>query len=343
MKDRDTPLRLVRMWPKMMPGCYDQLDRCRAAKLDGSMTWPDYCILPINATYTYLVYAGGMADTDAAMVSAELTACWTWRQNKVLYSFDADLVDVLRAQAEDIKDSDVLPSELLLHLPHPCIYVKAPGLLEHTDGFFAWVDYDVNRGGAELRIQWMVDDMEHTVAQVLHIAEGWTLHDSLADTARRTAEALGNDPENAGDISAKDARVILSAVQLLLYLVSQDADVTDAPAAPKPQRTQKPTKTVNLIRDKSGDVDCKNVGVRVGAAIRKARVRYEQRRETAGPGGAKRPHARRGHWHHYWTGQKDTPERKLVLKWTAPTFVHAGDFDGENVVSYPVRKENTHD
>ncbi|MDO5765110.1 MAG: hypothetical protein Q4P84_05370, partial [Elusimicrobiales bacterium] len=282
----------------------------------------------------------GLSDTDAAMVSAELTACWTWRQSKVLYSFDAELVDVLRAQAEDIKDSDVLPAELLLHLPHPCVYVKAPGLLEHTDGFFAWTDYDVNRDGAELRIQWLADDMAHTFAQVLHIADGWTLHDCLTDTARHTAEALGSDPDDAGDLSAKDARVILSAVQLLLYLVSQDADVTDAPSAPKPQRTPQPAKTVRLIRDKAGDIDAKDVGVRVGAAIRKARVRYEQRKEAAGPGGVKRPHPRRGHWHHYWTGPKDTPERKLILKWTAPTFIHADDFDGENVVAYTVRRDH---
>ena len=337
MRDRDTPLRLVRMWPKMMPDCYEQLDRCRAAKLDGSMTWPDYCLLPINAAYTYLVCAGGIEDTDAAMVAAELTACWMWRQNKVIYTYDPDLLDVLRAQAEDMGDSDVLPAELLMHLPYPCIYVKAPGLLEHTDGFFAWVDYDVNRCGAELRIQWMADTMEQTFAQVMHIEDGWTLHDCIADTARHTAEALGNDPDGI-DLTAKDCQVILSAIQVILYLVSQDADVADAPTPMRVQRPQKPGKTVAIIRDKAGDIDCKDVGVRVGSAIRKARVRYEQRREAAGPGGVKRPHARRGHWHHYWTGSRDSEDRKLVLKWTAPTFVHADDFDGENVVAFPVKK-----
>ena len=343
MKDKDTPLRLVRMWPKMLPDCYDQLDRCRAAKQDGSMMWPDYCLLPINASFTYLVHVGGMEDTDAAMLSAELTACWMWRQNKVIYAYDRDLADILRAQADDMKDSDVLPAELLLHLPHPCIYIKAPGLVDHTDGFWAWVDYDINRNGPELRIQWMLDDMEHTVAQVLHIQSGWTIRDCLEDTARHTAEVLGNDGDNIADVSAKDARVILSAIQILLYLVSEDAEISDTPVPPRVLVPRKPQKTVTMIQDKAGDIDCKDVGIRIGAAIRKARVRYEQRREAAGPGGAKRPHARRGHWHHYWTGPLNTPDRKLVLKWTAPTFVHADDFDNENVVSYPVRKEFRND
>ena len=335
MRDRDTPLRLVRMWPKMMPGCYEQLDRCRAARDGGSVSWPDYCLLPINAAYTYLVCAGGMEDTDAALVAAELTACWMWRQNKVIYSYDPDLVDVLRAQAEDMADSDVLPAELLMHMPYACIYIKAPGLLEHTDGFFAWMDYDINRQGPELRIQWMADTMEETFAQVLHIEDGWTLHDCIADTARHTAEALGNDPEDDGDLTAKDCQVILSAVQVILYLISQGADVTDAPAPLKPQRT--PSKTVTLIQDKAGDIDCKYVCVRIGAANRKARVRYEQRKDAAGPGGTQRPHTRRGHWHHYWVGSPGTEDRKLVLKWTAPTFVHADDFDSENVIAYPVK------
>lgn len=339
MRDRDTPLRLVRLWPKMLPGCYEQLDRCRAAKLDGSMSWPDYCVLPINAAYTYLVHAAGMEDTDAALVSAELTACWLWRQNKVIYSYDADLVDVLRSQAEDMVDSDVLPADLLMHLPYSCIYIKTPGLLEYIDGFWAWMDYDVNRNGPELRIQWVSEDMQHSVPQVLHIRQGWTIRDCLADTARHTIETLGNDVSDAEEVSAKDARVLLAAIQIILYLVSQDAEISDAPAPTRVQRAPEPGKTVTLVRDKAGDIDVKDVGVRIGSAIRKARVRYEQRKEAAGPGGVKRPHARRGHWHHYWVGQKDSQERRLILKWTAPTFIHAEDFDGANVIAYPVKQD----
>lgn len=47
--------------------------------------------------------------------------------------------------------------------------------------------------------------------------------------------------------------------------------------------------------------------------------------------------ARRGHWHHYWAGPQD--DRRLIPKWTAPTYVHADDMppDGETVI-YPVRK-----
>lgn len=82
MKDRDTPLRLVRKWERMIPGIYTELDHLQAAKTEGEMSWPDYCDLPISAAYTYLVFHEGLSNQTAAMVAAELTACWTWRRTK---------------------------------------------------------------------------------------------------------------------------------------------------------------------------------------------------------------------------------------------------------------------
>ena len=92
------------------------------------------------------------------------------------------------------------------------------------------------------------------------------------------------------------------------------------------------------IQDKAREVKSFSVGIRIGAAIRKA-----QRKPPADPdaekgtGSAKRPHSRRGHWHHYWTGPKDG-DRKLVLKWTAPTFIHADDIDDNIITFHPVKE-----
>lgn len=88
MKERETPLRLVRLWPKMLPNCYEMLDYLMGAKADGQEFWPDWCQLPINAAFTYLV-GTGLSEQDASMVAAELTACWMWRQNKIVYQHAA--------------------------------------------------------------------------------------------------------------------------------------------------------------------------------------------------------------------------------------------------------------
>lgn len=94
-------------------------------------------------------------------------------------------------------------------------------------------------------------------------------------------------------------------------------------------------KAERRILDKAGEVRGLDVGIRVGAALRKARRRYEGT-ENPGTGARKRAHTRRGHWHHYWTGPKNG-ERKLILKWTAPTFIHPEDGTDDGVVVFPVK------
>lgn len=81
-----------------------------------------------------------------------------------------------------------------------------------------------------------------------------------------------------------------------------------------------------------------DVGIRVGAALRKAARSEPHRSEGVGTGTAKRPHSRRGHWHHYWTGPMDR-DRKLVLKWTAPTIIHPDAAQGDNILIVPVNRE----
>lgn len=339
MKDRDTPLAIVRMWPKAAADCYDHLDRCRAEKDDGTTTWPDYCLLPINAAAIYLVNGKGVSPEVAAAMCAELTACWTWRQNKVIYAFDPDMAAVLAEQAEDVQDNDVLPADLLMRLPYPCVYIKAPGLLEHIDGFWAWVDYDTNRCAPELRIQWVLEGMSHSLPTVLHIVPGGTLKDCFLDTAETTAEH-GKTPVDVTH-PADSSRPILAAIQLILYLLAENADIEDVPPPVRAVRDPANKKVIDIIRDKAGEVQEKAVGIRIGAAIRRAKSRPPEngeKGEAAADGSEKQPHMRRGHWLDDWTGPKDG-DRKHVLKWTAPTMINAEDGADNSIVIRPEKPD----
>lgn len=333
MRDKDTPLTLVRLWPKIASDCYDQLDRCRAAKDEGQMDWPDYCLLPINAAYTYLVHVLGLPDDKASSGCAELTACWTWRQNKIIYYFDSDMSSALAEQAEDVKDTDVLPADLLMHLPYPCIYIKAPGVLEHMDGFWVWMDFDVIRQGPELRIQWVFDTMDASLPQVLHIIRGATLRECFVDTIQTTLEHL-NEPV---DVSrpADSSRIILTAIQLVLYILADNADVSDEAPQLRIVGSRNGSGGKRAIQDKAGEVTAKNVGVRIGAAFRRAKGRKSANSSSV-VGSTKRPHMRRGHWHHYWRGPK-AGDRELVLRWTAPTMIHGDIGITDDVIVYPVK------
>ena len=337
MKDRDTPLPLVRQWEKMVPGVYAQMDHLHQAKADGEIQWPDYCQLPIGAAFTLLQDQEGLSVQQAAAGAAELTACWMWRRSKIVYSFDQDLAQALAEQAEDVEDTDVLPCQLLMHLLYPCIYIKAPNMLEHTDGFFAWIEYDMDRAAPELRIQWLLASMEYSVPQVLHLLPGEPIKACILDTVHTTQENLGDDIK-LQDVDVNVARVILSAIQLILYIVSENAEIDPVPLPMVRDKTDgKVTTLRKSLEDKASQVREMSVGVRVGAALRKAK-RAASSGKSAGAGGKKRSHTRWGHWHNYWTGPKEG-ERTLLLKWTAPTIIHPDAGVGDNVVVYPVKQD----
>ena len=338
MRDRDTPMRLIRAWEKMIPGIYSHMDELRSVRGSSpGMDWPDYCPLPIGAAFELLRTQEGLDVRQAAELCAEITACWAWKQAKIVYAYDPALAAALAAQAEDVRDTDVLPCEVLMHLPYPCIYIKAPGLLEHTDGFFAWIEYDINAQRPELRVQWLFEDMAHSFPQVLHLMPGEDLKTCILDTIHTTQENLGEDIP-LQDVDVGVARIILSAVQLILYLVSDNADAEEAPSPPAlavhSGKLAAPRSAKS--RDKASQVREIDVGVRIGAALRKAAKRSTGGgRSGAEPGAVKRSHTRRGHWHHYWTGPRDG-ERTLTLRWTAPTVIHPEDRE-DNVTLYPVR------
>lgn len=47
--------------------------------------------------------------------------------------------------------------------------------------------------------------------------------------------------------------------------------------------------------------------------------------KSMGKGRAKKSHIRRGHWHHYWVGKRDSNERKLIVKFLMPVIVNGDE------------------
>ena len=135
--EKETPLVLVKYWKQMAHGVYDELEHIRE-DFNSQMKWPEYCDLPISVATMYLMSRAHFSERDAAVLSAELTACWTWRKNKVIYSFQPVLSQVLAEQVENMDEAELLPTELLLRLPYPFIYIKAHNdLWPEFDGFWA--------------------------------------------------------------------------------------------------------------------------------------------------------------------------------------------------------------
>jgi hypothetical protein len=127
LTESQTPLALVRKWSTRAPGCYEALDGLRDYWLtSGATTTHPACDIPISAAATYLVSVCGETQNEMALDASELTACYSWRKNKIIYAFDLDLARELSDQALEYTPEDDLPVEVLLHPPYPCVYFHLP-------------------------------------------------------------------------------------------------------------------------------------------------------------------------------------------------------------------------
>ena len=111
---------------------------------------------------------------------------------------------------------------------------------------------------------------------------------------------------------------------MILYILAQNAEIT-------PSSEQSfITKRGKTVKDKYSEIRKWDVGIRVGAAIRQQKAKEQSRKKEykESEHQSPRPHMRRGHLHHFWTGPKAQPEeRKLILKWLSPMAIAANPED----------------
>ena len=133
LKDKDTPLPLLRERMKIGKFLFDELDK----KTENDFDLIAYC----NEIIKVLPWDKRPNKDMVFDIASEFVAIYKWRKHKCIYAFDPDLAQELKRQAEDMSDLDTLPAEILLHLPYPCLYVHCPCLIdESVVGFFAFIE-----------------------------------------------------------------------------------------------------------------------------------------------------------------------------------------------------------
>lgn len=274
-----------------------------------------------------------------------------WRSHRVIYAIDRDLAAELQAQAVAIREDEDLPVDLLMGLPYPCFAAEsAPFEVVSRDGetgeivhrapftgrFMLTVSQPGEFGNPWPALSVLFETPGGNSQYYLPIPTGGTLEDSLRLLLDyyKSVERPG-DPDYTMDLARQEAVPVLFAAQIVLYIQAKNADLQNRPVSvprKKNRRSAMPRKKPEKVVE---------VGYHVGKLIRKSKSEHGSAVERAGTGGGwtVRPHARRGHWHRYWTGPKNEPDkRKLELKWTHPTFIH-GDKKDDKPTVYKVAKK----
>lgn len=293
---------------------YDRFRRGRGSAPLG--TWPDWCYVPMAGA---VVAAGAPAGVAAgqALEIGRVAALATWRLGRGIYRFDP----ALYAALGETRLPQDLPVAPLYRLPEWCLYLDLPGEPD-VAGTYVHLEFDANTRRPELRL-------------LLDSGRGW---DGLLpcplflDEPTLAGVRRGPLPVGVAETAAELVDRVLSA---LLYLVSERAEIVapgDAPARP----SYPPTPYGRGPRQPR----TWEVGYRIGATLRRGSTTSGERGGT-GERAAPRPHLRRAHWHHYWTGPRADEQRTLVVHWLPPTLVAADDPDALVADVHQLRPETS--
>ena len=244
-----------------------------------------------------------------------------WAKNKQVYEFDPQLEEMLTNT-----DSTNITSEYLKSLPYRTFYMDMSTIpipsrfYNPLQGVFVHVyQTDADVCIAFLRVA-IADD-----GQIAY--SGGIIQNNTTGENDGTFCYQKPDDKDPNDPEWNDFCMFL--INAVLYLCASNAEVEESEITKK---TYRPPKT---IKNKFSEIRAWHVGVRYGETIRMTRKKADRDVTNLiihpGAGTSKRPHMRRGHWHHYRTGKGRT---NLILKWIPPILVGTGEI---TVVKHQVK------
>lgn len=338
------PVELLREYSREFPQAWRQIAKFREARGRDLTWWPDWCYCPIAGSLAIITEGAWPLDNSllskmAVHPPAVMSALAAWRITKGIYRFDETLLSELAVMP---LEGD-LPSDIFYSLPEWCVFIETPGM-KYTGGeiagLFASLEYDINDNRHELRLV-MVNDTLECIPVAVHLGK-WSVREAIERFYSESKRVLQERGLHVPGLDAETENIsnaiplLTPFISLVLYICSVNADYGAAGRPRHPSRQPIRKGKIQVANEpRTWDI-----GVRIGPALRRAAATSEREtgdRTHASP----RPHYRRAHWHHYWTGPRNEPDRrKMILKWLPPIPVGISDLDGEEETPAVVRRIN---
>lgn len=325
---KTTTREIMQRWPN----AWRQVDVFRESRgQEGFPYWPDWCYLPIHAGVAIATQGRPNPVMQSSIWPALISGIAAWRVTQGVYRFDPDLYRMLLEQPME----GTLPCEALYRMPEWAVYIETPGMkFPHGNrelvGFLVHLDWNEDsRKANELRFVLFSDNGFRAIMSIL--LGDWTIDEAIQQlyaSALRNSGEFGRQLETVPVAEVLPPGYFTKLINLTLYLCAENADMpprmhpsTRVTVAGKLQPPKEPREW--------------DVGMRIGAAIRKYENEKTERpaiREENLGHNRPRPHVRRAHWHSFWTGPKESENRKLLIRWLPPIPVNVHDGEGEGTV-----------
>lgn len=298
----------------------------------------------IMSKYNAFEYMGKIeARRELNSISGKLYGLNQWAHyGKEVFDFDYDLSFQLIDDAKDFDLDEPMPVEILDKIPGQGFFISTPPIKMtndfYVDGFFVnkgvAIHFVATDAGEKLGERLVMSEamtftavmfenglIKHTfsIEQPLNIEGIRTLQDAL-DCMIKITELRTHEGENKGR-TKRTERILKIFYEFLLYLCAENADIRSTTIPSEPREGAKPDKKKNKAPS------IKEVGKEEGVRIKQLKAKtYRSSHTSYEPGSPKKeksPHSRRSHWHHHWVGKHGTEERRLVLYWQPPSYIHA--------------------
>ena len=318
------PLAMLKEITRKMPKVWQVIDLARPMGVQKAGC-TERCFAPIETATAASIACQASSATKGGVdipLPTLTLALAQWRKDKEVFVIDPDLAQVLYAQ-----DDMEIPAAAFDYIPYSCFYVEAQGLdayLSSIHGFFFYFGWDTKKKKELLSFVFL--GKNGGVYPFDLPLDGEDLNACFDKVVQEKISSKNPERAEIGrrELAQRDAVMLLlrCALQVVIYLCACNAEIV-----PDPEQNTI-MKRSSTVKDRYAEIRKWDVGFRVGASFR-AQAQSIQRADVLhSPGSTtqKRPHIRRGHWHHFWTGsKKEDSERKLILKWLPPIFVGAAD------------------
>ncbi len=316
------PVTILNEVSRQYPNAWKQVDLFVDAKTKGEISWENWCFMPIAGAYA--IVSGGGDNTVSPMQSKDVAAVGAlaaWRLSQGIYRFDPDLF----ASLWETPLNHQLPIDLFYRLPEWCLYVETPGQIvfqKDLHGFFVHIEHDQNDGHVELRL--LLDYDDGILPFPVHLVQEGILQsvERMMKYTKKQTDKIGLNIELTEDLYKEGTEEITPLISLVLYICSTNSELINKDGRTRPNKPQ--AKKIKKGRkyfpaDKPEQWD---VGLRIGAALKKATVEYESSEQYDERRTSPRPHPRKAHWQTYWTGKG---RERAEVRWKNMILVNIED------------------
>jgi len=285
-------------YSKIYPKAWEQIEEYRAAKGKWLPDWPDWCFIPLAATY---IIVNLEIETQRIELDCEtgfpllndvsiIGALAAWRLTQRVYRFDPDVYQTVM----ETPLSDDLPRDIFFNLPEWCVYIETPDFMldnEKLDGFFAYLDFDTENEKSELRI---VLDYCRPLPCLYSIPislDSDSLTEVLDKTMDRAVQRSQGSTVDIQPLIRELRKSLTSILSLTMYLCATNGEFGRKGKRPTKPSKKKTPPTHPKVWD---------LGLITGDALR------ETTAVSHSP-----------YWRGYWTEHSDG-HKQYILKWISP-------------------------